>query len=208
VYDYIGVVSAVSQYMVYNCVYCCDTCYIPDASSTRKGNSTFGVKWGSSGAGAGEGAGGVVGAVVVGVGVVVDVVVVAAGASAGAGTACTVSAAAGTAAAAINFGVSPARRAIIQWASRWCTATKGLPYSSASACPLRRPTRRHISSPGPFVTAIASTSEIEDRPACDSASATAMSILDLWASIARLGTIPPNCVFVCVYVVCYICYVL
>jgi hypothetical protein len=26
----IGVVSVVIQYMVYNCVYCCDTCYIPE----------------------------------------------------------------------------------------------------------------------------------------------------------------------------------
>jgi hypothetical protein len=28
VYDCIGVVSVFSQYMVYNCVYYCDTCYI------------------------------------------------------------------------------------------------------------------------------------------------------------------------------------
>jgi hypothetical protein len=31
IYVLIGVVSVVSWYMVYNCVYCCDTCYIPGA---------------------------------------------------------------------------------------------------------------------------------------------------------------------------------
>ena len=62
----------------------------------------------------------------------------------------------------------------------------------ASALAPSVPTRRQISRPGPTVTAIASTSAAERRPARSSASATVVASAASCASRATPGTTPPH----------------
>jgi hypothetical protein len=73
----------------------------------------------------------------------------------------------------------PANRAIKQWASKWWIVTKGFLSSWAIETAFLRPTRKHISKPGPFVTAIACISSRDFNPACSVASLMALSILSM-----------------------------
>jgi len=76
-------------------------------------------------------------------------------------------------------------------AARWFTAYSGLPRASAYALAAHTPTSSAPVSPGPAVTAIASTSA-SLTPAVASARSTAGTMASRCARLATSGTTPPN----------------
>src|SRR3990170_1692787 len=77
------------------------------------------------------------------------------------------------------------------WPSRWFTATRGRSWRKASVLAMVSPTRSEPASPGPKVTAMASTSPASCSPARAIASSRTGSIQRRWARAATSGTIPP-----------------